>query len=124
MKRVAIAQRMYQIAFVEGIEKPGRSGRLRIAPNTDFGAWIVQEALGIEELDRTLLSYVFRGFGWMMDVREQLQQPIIRPVIPPDPSIVPPPAAEGIIPTIVDEVHSRLSRLNAFTPGPQTSYFG
>src|SRR6185436_16483399 len=93
-KRVEIVQRMYQIAFVEGIEKPGRSGRLRIAPNTDFGAWIVQETLGIDELDRTLLSYVYRGFGWMMDVREQLQQPIIRPVIPPDPGIVPPAADE------------------------------
>src|SRR5262249_11265759 len=83
IKRVEIVQRMYQIAFIEGIEKPGRSGRLRIAPNTDFGAWIVQEALGIEEADRTLVSYVFRGFGWMMDAREQLQLPIIRPVIPP-----------------------------------------
>ena len=79
MKRITIVQRLYQLAFVEGIEKPGRSGRLRIAPNTDFGAWIVQEALRIGEVDRTVLSYVFRGFGWMMDVREQLQQPIIRP---------------------------------------------
>lgn len=114
-KRVAIVQRMYQLAFVEGIEKPGRSGRLRIAPNTDFGAWIVQEALGIDEGDRTLLSYVFRGFGWMMDVREQLQQPIIRPVIPPDPSIVPPPASEGVIPDIVAAVHQRLCGPNAFT---------
>jgi citrate synthase len=115
MKRVALAQRMYQLAFVEGIEKPGRSGRLRVAPNTDFGAWIVQEALGIDELDRTVLSYVFRGFGWMMDVREQLQQPIIRPVIPPDPSIAPPPAAEGVIPTVVDVFHRRLCGANAFT---------
>lgn len=106
---------MYQLAFVEGIEKPNRSGRLRIAPNTDFGAWIVQEVLGIDGLDRTLLSYVFRGFGWMMDVREQLQQPIIRPVIPPDPSVVPPPAGEGVIPSIVDAVHNRLCRPNAFT---------
>jgi citrate synthase len=114
MKRVAIVQRMYQIAFVEGIEKPGRSGRLRIAPNTDFGGWIVQEALGIDEVDRTLLSYVFRGFGWMMDVREQLQQPIIRPVIPPDPGIVPPPASEGVIPGIVAAVHNRLCGPNAF----------
>lgn len=113
-KRVEIVQRMYQLAFVEGIEKPGRSGRLRIAPNTDFGAWIVQEVLGIEEMDRTLLSYVFRGFGWMMDVREQLQQPIIRPVIPPDPSIVPPPAGEGVIPGIVAAVHNRLCGPNAF----------
>ena len=115
MKRVAIVQRMYQLAFVEGIEKPGRSGRLRIAPNTDFGGWIVQEALGIDEVDRTLLSYVFRGFGWMMDVREQLQQPIIRHVIPPDPSIVPPPVSEGVIPNIVAAVHNRLCGPNAFT---------
>lgn len=114
-KRVAMVQRMYQVAFVEGIEKPGRSGRLRIAPNTDFGAWIVQETLGIDELDRTFLSYVFRGFGWMMDVREQLQQPIIRPVIPPDPSIVPPPAGEGVIPDIVAAVHNRLCGANAFS---------
>jgi len=114
MERVAIAQRMYQIAFFEGIEKPGRSGRLRIAPNTDFGSWIVQEVLGIDEMDRTLLSYVFRGFGWMMDVREQLQQPIIRPVIPPDPNIVPASVSEGIIPNVVVSVHNRLCAPNAF----------
>jgi hypothetical protein len=117
---VRIAQRMYQIAFVEGIDKPGRPGRLRIAPNTDFGAWIVQEALGIDEIDRTILTYVFRGFGWMMDVREQLQQPIIRPVIPPDPCIVPAPAAEGAIPQIVDAVHTRLCSPNAFTKFPSS----
>src|SRR5206468_12306543 len=52
MNRIGIVQRMYQLAFVEGIEKPGRSGRLRISPNTDFGAWIVQEVLGIDEIDR------------------------------------------------------------------------
>jgi citrate synthase len=114
MKRLTMIQRMYQMAFVEGLEKPGRSGRLRIAPNTDFGAWIVQEALGIDEVDRTLISYVFRGFGWMMDVREQLQQPIVRPVIPPDPAIIPPPAADAVIPGIVDAVHTRLCRANAF----------
>ena len=115
IERVMMVQRIYQLAFIEGIEKPGRSGRLRIAPNTDFGAWIVQEVLGIDEVDRTLISHVFRGFGWMMDVREQLQQPIIRPVIPPDPTIVPPPAGEGVIPGIVDAVHGRLGRPNAFT---------
>jgi citrate synthase len=114
IKRAAIVQRMYQLAFVEGIEKPGRTGRLRIAPNTDFGGWIVQELLGIEHADRTLLSYVFRGFGWMMDVREQLQQPIIRPVIPPEPAIVPAPAAEQVIPRVVDAVHKRLCSCNAF----------
>lgn len=110
MNRVEIVQRIYQIAFIEGIEKPGRIGRLRIAPNTDFGAWIVQEALGIDEPDRTLLSYVFRGFGWMMDVREQLQQPIIRPVIPPDPAVIPGPASGDVISHIVDTVHRRLKR--------------
>jgi citrate synthase len=109
VRGVQAAQRMYQIAFVEGIEKPGRSGRLRIAPNTDFGAWIVQEILGVDRADRTFISYVFRGFGWMMDVREQLLQPIIRPVIPPDPSIVPRMATGGVIPDIVDAVHNRLA---------------
>jgi citrate synthase len=113
IKRAEMVQRMYEMAFVEGIEKPGRSGRLRIAPNTDFGAWIVQEVLGIDEVDRTFLTYVFRGFGWMMDAREQLQQPIIRPVIPPDPSIVP-QGGDGVIPGIVAAVHTRLSRPRAF----------
>jgi citrate synthase len=117
--RAEIVQRMYQIAFVEGIEKPNRSGRLRIAPNTDFGAWIAQELLGIDEVDRTFLSYVFRGFGWMMDVREQLQQPIIRPVIPPDPSIIPATATEGTIPEIVASVHDRLCQSNIFSFHPR-----
>src|SRR5262249_40252313 len=100
MRRVEMVQRMYQIAFVEALEIPGRDGRLRIAPNTDFGAWIVQESLGVDECDRTLLSYVFRGFGWMMDVREQLQQPIIRPVIPPDPRIVPELDGDSVIASV------------------------
>jgi citrate synthase len=113
-RRVAIVQKMYRLAFVEGIDKPGRGGRLRIAPNTDFGGWIIQEVIGIEERDRTLLSYVFRGFGWIMDVREQLQQPIIRPVIPPDPFIAPPQPERSIIPSIVQKVHDRLCRANAF----------
>src|SRR5688572_10631018 len=98
LRRIAIAERMYQIAFVEGIEKPGRTGRLRIAPNTDFGAWIVQESLGIETVDRTFVFYVFRGFGWMMDVGEEVQQPIIRPVIPPGPATVPTIEPDGMIP--------------------------
>ncbi|PYS53507.1 MAG: hypothetical protein DMG13_12120 [Acidobacteria bacterium] len=113
-ERLALAQQMYQIAFIEGIAKPGGSGRLRVAPNTDFGAWLVQEALGIEESDRTLLSYAYRGFGWMMDVREQLQQPIIRPVIAPDPGIVPGPSADTVIPSIVSDVHERLRLEKAF----------
>jgi citrate synthase len=114
LRRVAIAARMYELAFVEGIEKPGHQSVLRVAPNTDFGAWIVQESLGIEPPDRTLLSYVFRGFGWMMDVREQLQQPIIRPVIPPDPQIVPTESAGTVIPDIIVTVHNRLRGANAF----------
>jgi hypothetical protein len=40
----------------------------------------------------------------MMDVREQLQQPIIRPVISPAPAIIPPPAEDGLLPQIVEAV--------------------
>ena len=109
LRRMRLVTRMYEIAFVEGIAKPGNEARLRVAPNTDFGAWLVQEALGVDELDRTLLSYVFRGFGWMMDAREQLQQPIIRPVIAPDPSIAPGPLQHSIIAETVGAVHQRLT---------------
>lgn len=108
LKRMQLVTRMYEIAFVEGITKPGVEGRLRVAPNTDFGAWLVQEALGIDELDRTLLSYVYRGFGWMMDAREQLQQPIIRPVIAPDPSIVPGALQHSRIAETVGVVHEKI----------------
>jgi hypothetical protein len=52
----------------------------------------------------------------MMDTREQLQQPIIRPVIPPDPAIVPAAAADGIIPKVISSVHNRLVSGNAFSP--------
>jgi citrate synthase len=114
-KRAALLERIYQIALVEGVEKSTTTGRLRLTPNTDFGAWLVQEVLGIEEPDRTLLSYAYRGFGWMMDVREQLQQPIIRPVIPPDPSIVASGPVNDFIPRVISEVHNRLVRGNAFT---------
>jgi citrate synthase len=114
LKRIALLERIYRIALVEGVQKSTGTGRLRLTPNTDFGAWLVQEALGVEEPDRTLLSYAYRGFGWMMDVREQLQQPIIRPVIPADPKIVPGQAG-GIIPEIVWSVHSRLVAGHAFT---------
>jgi hypothetical protein len=113
-KRAALLERMYQIALVEGVAKSTGKGRLRLTPNTDFGAWLVQEILGIEEPDRTLISYAFRGFGWMMDVREQLQQPIIRPVIPVDPAINPAAAETGTIPETVSHVHSRLGAGNAF----------
>lgn len=115
LERVALLERIYQIALVEGVEKPGAAGRLRITPNTDFGAWLVQEILGIEEPDRTLLSYAYRGFGWMMDVREQLQQPIIRPVIPPDPAIAAFRSEESVIPAVISGVHDRLAAGNAFT---------
>jgi hypothetical protein len=50
----------------------------------------------------------------MMDVREQLQQPIIRPVIPPDPQIVPTESAGTVIPDIIVTVHNRLRGANAF----------
>jgi citrate synthase len=114
-KRVRLVERIYQIALFEGMEKSTGKGRLRLTPNTDFGAWLVQEALGIEEADRTLLSYAYRGFGWMMDTREQLQQPIIRPVIPPDPAIIPAETGDGIIPRVVASVHNRLVTGNAFS---------
>ena len=116
-ERLSIVQRIYQIAFVEGAIKPGREhdAPLRLTPNTDFGGWSVQEALGVYETDRTLLTYIFRGFGWMMDVREQLQQKIIRPVIPPDPSIIPAPSTNQTIPQLVVNVHNRLVHKDAFT---------
>ena len=55
--------------------------------------------------DRTLLTYIFRGFGWMMDAREQLQQKMIRPVIAPDPKIVPKSSDDPTIPDLVARVH-------------------
>ena len=111
-------QRIYQIAFVEGVIKPGREQDppLRLTPNTDFGGWAVQEALGIHELDRTLLTYIFRGFGWMMDAREQLQdRHIIRPVISPDPQIIPTDSSDSTIPDIVVSTHNRLVQGDAFS---------
>lgn len=120
LARVALLERIYQIALVEGVQKPNSSGRLRLTPNTDFGAWLVQEVLGIEEPDRTLLSYAHRGFGWMMDVREQLQQPIIRPVIPPDPAIVPGGQGHALIPAVISSVHNRLVSGKAFTSQSRT----
>ena len=117
-QRLDMIQRIYQIAFVEGVIKPGRENDppLRLTPNTDFGGWAVQEALGIHELDRTLLTYIFRGFGWMMDVREQLQdRHIIRPVIPPDPQIIPTDSSDSTIPDIVVSTHNRLVQGEAFS---------
>ena len=113
-RRVGFVERIYQMALFEGVEKSTGTGRLRLTPNTDFGAWLVQEVLGVEEPDRTLLSYAYRGFGWMMDVREQLQQPIIRPVIPPDPAIVPGLSESPVIPSVITSVHDRLVAGNAF----------
>jgi len=117
-ERLAIARLIYLTAFVNGVLKPDRQNEppLRLTANTDFGAWCVQEALGIEEEDRTLLTYIFRGFGWMMDAREQLQQKMIRPVIAPDPQIVPKPNDDSTIPTLVARVHRRLTTENPFTP--------
>lgn len=120
LARVALLERTYQIALVEGVQKSNSPGRLRLTPNTDFGAWLVQEVLGIEEPDRTLLSYAYRGFGWMMDVREQLQQPIIRPVIPPDPAIVPSGRTDATIPAVISSVHNRLVAGKAFSSRGKT----
>lgn len=117
-QRLGMIQRIYQIAFVEGVIKPGRENDppLRLTPNTDFGGWAVQEALGIHELDRTLLTYIFRGFGWMMDAREQLQdRHIIRPVISPDPQIIPTDSSDPTIPDIVVSTHNRLVQEDAFS---------
>ena len=117
--RLAIARLIYQTAFVNGVLKPQRENEppLRLTANTDFGAWCVQEALGIEEPDRTLLTYIFRGFGWMMDAREQLQQKMIRPVIAPDPKIIPKSSDDPTIPELVARVHRRLSSDgNPFSP--------
>ena len=117
-ERLAIARLIYLTAFVNGVLKPGRenSPPLRLTANTDFGAWCVQEALGIEEADRTLLTYIFRGFGWMMDAREQLQQKMIRPVISPDPKIVPKTSDDPTIPDLVSGVHNRLIKDDPFAP--------
>lgn len=109
--RLRLLQRIYQVAFVAGVVKPGREDEepLRLTPNTDFGAWAVQEALGVAEVHRTFLTYCFRGFGWVMDAREQLQQKIIRPVIPPEPAIVPKPDGDDTIPAMIRAVHDRLA---------------
>ena len=115
-KRLAIVQRIYQLAFVEGFVRPGREDEppLRLTPNTDFGGWAVQEGLDIYESDRTLLTYIFRGFGWMMDAREQLQLKIIRPVIPPHPDVIPTPTDDMTIANEVVELHNRMAGPNAF----------
>jgi len=110
-RRLALMQLIYRVALVEGVVKPGREEEepLRLTPNTDFGAWSVQEALGIPDSGRTFLTYVFRGFGWMMDAREQLQQRIIRPVIAADPAILPQPDEHRTIPGVVNRLHERLA---------------
>ena len=115
-ERLSIARLIYLTAFVNGVLKPGKedSPPLRLTANTDFGAWCVQEALGVDEPDRTLLTYIFRGFGWMMDAREQLQQKMIRPVIAPDPKIVPKSSDDPTIPDLVARVHKRLTQDEPF----------
>ncbi len=115
-KRLAIMQRLYQIAFVEGVVRAGREDEppLRLTPNTDFGGWAVQEGLDIYESDRTFLTYIFRGFGWIMDAREQLQLKIIRPVIPPDPEIVPKPSDDTTIANEVVALHNRMAGAEIF----------
>ena len=115
-ERLAIMQRLYQIAFVEGIVRPGRENEppLRLTPNTDFGGWAVQEGLDIYESDRTFLTYIFRGFGWIMDAREQLQMKIIRPVIPPDPEIIPQLSADMTIANEVVALHNRMAGVEIF----------
>lgn len=115
-KRLRIAQRIYQLAFIEGFIRPGREDQppLRLTPNTDFGGWSVQEGLDIYETDRTLLTYIFRGFGWMMDAREQLQLKIIRPVIPPHPDVIPKPSDDMTIPGEVVALHNRMADKDAF----------
>jgi hypothetical protein len=119
--RLAIARLIYMTAFVQGVLKPQREHEppLRLTANTDFGAWCVQEALGIEEADRTLLTYIFRGFGWMMDAREQLQQKMIRPVIAPNPKIIPKESDDPTIPDLVSQVHRRLTTDKPFNPQPK-----
>lgn len=115
-KRLAIIQRIYQIAFIEGMVRPGRENEppLRLTPNTDFGGWAVQEGLDIYESDRTFLTYIFRGFGWIMDAREQLQLKIIRPVIPPDPEIIPTPSDDMTVPNEVVSLHNMMAGANIF----------
>jgi hypothetical protein len=51
----------------------------------------------------------------MMDAREQLQQKMIRPVIPPDPQIVPKPNDDLTIPALVERVHRRLTTEDPFS---------
>ena len=116
-KRLRVAQRIYQLAFIEGFIRPGREDQppLRLTPNTDFGGWSVQEGLDIYETDRTLLTYIFRGFGWMMDAREQLQLKIIRPVIPPHPDVIPKPTDDMTIPSEVVALHNRMADADAFS---------
>ena len=115
-KRLTIIQRIYQLAFVEGFVRSGRENDppLRLTPNTDFGGWAVQEGLDIYEHDRTLLTYIFRGFGWMMDAREQLPLKIIRPVIPPHPDVIPEPSGDMTIANEVVALHKRMAGPNAF----------
>jgi excinuclease UvrABC helicase subunit UvrB len=51
-----------------------------------------------------------------MDAREQLQQKMIRPVIAPDPKIVPKSSEDATIPDLVGRVHRRLTQDEPFKP--------
>ena len=50
----------------------------------------------------------------MMDAREQLQQKMIRPVIAPDPKIIPKSSDDPTIPDLVARVHRRLTQDDPF----------
>ena len=50
----------------------------------------------------------------MMDAREQLQLKIIRPVIPPDPEIIPKSSDDMTIANEVVALHNRMAGANAF----------
>ena len=116
LRRLGYMERMYKVAFVDGVHKENREddGALRLATNTDFGAWCVSEALGISDDGRTFTTLVFRGFGWMMDSREQLHERIIRPVVAPDPAIVPKADGDTTIPDTFARFHQRMAAGNAF----------
>ena len=51
----------------------------------------------------------------MMDAREQLQMKIIRPVIPPDPDVIPKPTDDMTIPDEVVALHNRMLSEDIFS---------
>ena len=50
----------------------------------------------------------------MMDAREQLQMKIIRPVISPDPEIIPKPSDDMTIANEVVTLHNRMAGVDVF----------